>query len=264
MKSLLFLGIVLLLPILSAQDRPQEQIGTPREAPDPTRPLPKHPLELFNEILSDTREVRERSLVALVGDLLHPTDFAEIPDSQIRAVQLDEDPELEFVLIFHQVPWASHVLIADKGPQTWNLVGQFHYYWHWDWRTAEKIAEVHSPFVLVRDATGGSCMYQNPASLYRLLNGKLYKTIEILEADYHCVVGTPTSVTTNKHIQFRREHFSPWMAIEVRTEQTTSRFDKSQWIEQPSVGGETCEGYEWIPESFTFELTDKATQALCQ
>jgi len=119
MKSLLFLGFVLLLPTLSAQNSggPEEQIGTPREAPEPVRPLPKHPLELFNEAVAGTREVRKQSLETLVGDWLHPTDFAEVPDSQIRAVQLDDDPELEFLVVIHQTLWASHVLIADKSPQ---------------------------------------------------------------------------------------------------------------------------------------------------
>ena len=109
-------------------------------------------------------------------------------------------------------------------------------------------------------------MYQNPASLYRLWNGRLYRTIEILEADYHCVVGTPTSVTAKRSIRFRRERFSPWIALEVRIEHKSEVVEliNDRWERQESVDGKSCEGYEWMPSSFSFELTENATQALCQ
>jgi len=251
----------------------EEQIGIPRQAPEPRRKLSKPPLELFNEVVSGAPATRLKSLAEFVGeDILQ--EYVDIGhDAQIRAIQLDDDPEPEFIAIFH-FQFQTRVIVADSTPEGWNIVGQFKYWYHWNADEAEKIVEVHPPFILIRESNGGTGIFEMTVHVYRLWKGRLYKTLELEESSDITMWGDPdhTRTITKRDIQFETGDFSLWTTkplderhplpwLRVNTEERTTFNGSDAGKSHPVL---SCDGYEWIPESFEFKITKKATETVCK
>ena len=241
---------------------PAEKIGKPKASPEPSRKLPKSPIELFSEVTSDDAQTRERGMKDLVDGELEMGDNDRPPQARIEAVQLDDDPELQYVLVVHNIfPSTSYVIIADKTSDGWHAVGTFEYSYMWDELIASNVVQIQPPFVLVKESTGGSGFFTLTASIYRLWEGRLYKTLELGE---HAEDGGHFFHSDAK-IEFRWAGFlpwsEPWIALEVRTDETEIPEDRPN--DQPR-STHSCDGYEWVPATFSFVRTARATQALCK
>ena len=247
---------------------PVEQLGTPREAPEPTRKLTRHPQELFNVILSANPETQLQSLSELVGEDLSQESIEVGSDAQIRAVQLDDDPEPELIVVVHvEYPPHTRIVVTDRTPEGWNVVGNFNYWYFWDRESAEKALEVHLPFIIVRETSGGSGLLMVTATLFRLWKGKLYKTVELEESmEVRTIIGSrpPRGEREQTQIDFLWEGSFRWK-IRIRTEKETTFIDvdRGETVGAPVIS-RWCLGYEWVPATFSFELTQSATQALCK
>lgn len=179
-----------------------ERVLKPKFAAEPQRKLGQIPLLTFRDVVSGEPSARTRALGQLLGKDPTEIDMPAPPDTSIRCVNLDEDPESECILQLN-LPFAlgSVLLIADRKADGWYIVGQFGYSWHWNADTAVHFAEVRSPYILVRDIGGGTGAATTMLSLYRLWRGSLYKTVSLEESRYTTAYGTTPLQTRTTEIR---------------------------------------------------------------
>ena len=268
MHPSLFLAPVLLSVAMAqgVSTTSEEKVGKPRYAAEARRHINRDPPEIFRAMLSINAAVRVTAMNTLFGSAPSESDPPEIPDASLRALQLDDDEDQEFIFTLH-VRATSCVLVVDKGKDGWYVVGDLIYWKYHVPERAETILEVHHPFLLFRSITGGTGFTSTTVEIYRLWQGRLYKTAELPENGFAVAHGTDPveTITTDNRIVFRYADFSQWTAIEFRREETRSF--------EGEVGGKparkpivkrSCAGYEWVPATLSFDVTPRATRALCR
>lgn len=203
----------------------------------------------------------------LLGLDAAPEGTATPPDITIRCLNLDEDPEAECVFILHLGPSpASIFLVSDHKSDGWYVVGQFGYWWHWKQDDAEHFVELHPPYILVREIGGGTGVAGTDAKVYRLWRGALYKTIGFEERGYAAVYGTSPlqTRTVENQIKFCDLNFSPWGGLTLRGWEETSFTNAAGKEVRKAVTTKSCSAYEWVPATFSFERTTRATKEACR
>jgi len=257
---------LLLLSVLSSLQAqlppvaaPKEEIRAPRGVAEPRRKLSKTPPEYFTDLLSGNPAVRGAALKELLNDREPASSQPPVLDATLRAVQLDDDPDLEFVFTIQLgPPPGSVVIVADKAPDGWYNAGKFEYWWHWNPDDAEKFVEIHPPFILFRSVEAGAAGNETDAGIYRLWRGQLYKTFSTEKPQDSAATGPARTV--DYRIAFRAESFSPWTLLEVRKTETITPAPPSQ---AKPVRKRSCLGYEWIPATFSFAVSNRATRSVC-
>ena|SRR5581483_3753548 len=98
----------------------QRSIGTPTTMqPEPQRELKRTPLSRYSDLLGTDGGTLE--------------DSTPVPDATLRAVELDNDNEPEYILTLRSVvPLESTVLVMDCVDHRWRVIGQFRYWYVWD------------------------------------------------------------------------------------------------------------------------------------
>jgi hypothetical protein len=185
----------------------------------------------------------------------------------LRSLQLDEDDELEYLFIIQGGPPPTSILIvANRESGSWYGVGRFDYWWHWNEEEAERLVEVHAPFLLIRETNGGSGISSTVARIYRMHNQRLHKTFEVEESSDSSRYGThPLEVhTMSRDIRIRQNEITPWL-VEVRQTHTIAFIDPDKDGDvKPQTTRRSCEGYEWVQGTFSFEPTKRAKSAVCK
>lgn len=242
-------------------------IISPKAPPEPRRKLPQSPQELYQEIMSDDRQTKARGLSGLVGRYISSDDFyGKLPEASIQAVQLDNDAEPEYIVTLFDEIHDDCGMVADKAPDGWYLVGETCEQHYWVPLDSGPIVDVHGPFVILRNFGHGTDKFQETTvGVYRLWNGQLYKTFQQVEKMHYRIYGDPLFIVdAEANIVFH--DIESTSAIEVRNKETKTLFDsyKQQTVGDPIPAPSTCEGYEWVPATFSFERTDNATKAFCK
>ena len=239
----------------------KEPVGTPKAKAEPIRKLSRAPQALFEDLLSPTTAVRARALNEMTGSQWTEED-ASLSDATLRAVNLDEDPDIEYVFTVHTTwPEASFVILADHRSDGWYAVGRFVYSYHWNAEDAERFLEVHAPFLLIRSFGGGTGGISTESRVYRLWKGALYETLNFTEHFYVWTARAPgvASEETHRSIVFHPGGISSETALQVRTE-TRTTFRSSRKAET----NRSCDGYRWSSATFSFQSNKQATQTLCR
>jgi len=255
--------LVLALSLLDAQTalqrQPAETVGRLKAEPEPRRKLSRDPLEFVQDLVSPVAARGARAFSELTGSQM-TEDAAPVPNSNFRAVNLDGDPDLEYVftLLHGGITPSSSVVVVDRGADGWYAVGTFRYWWHWNAEDTERMVEVHAPFLLVRDIEGGSGLSETRVKIFRLWQGRLFKTFEAEEEATSGGAGLDRKLQSRIH--FREAGFPLGTGLEVRNDETTSSAE-TRW--RP-VRRRSCTGYAWVPRSFSFEASAMATREFCQ
>jgi hypothetical protein len=200
---------ILLTPLLSqhpAIEQPPEEIpANPSSKPLPRRLVGVGPLTLYRDLMSSSKDERTRALRRL-GDNFSETDRPE--DTRLYALNLDSDPDLEYVLEAKVAFAATIAWVFKKGPEGWWMVGEFLYSWHWDANQAERFIEFREIVtygrkeIIVRDTGGGTGFAETRLAIYRMNNGFLYRVFETTEDGFSNVVGTGTAEYEHRDIEY--------------------------------------------------------------
>jgi hypothetical protein len=243
---------------LKASPKTSGYLGTPVRKAEPRRGLKRSPQELFRDFFDKDDAVRTRAMNELTGSSLD--GFWPVSDATLRAVDLNEDGRHEYIILLHS-RLESDVFVIDGDPGKWQIIGHFNFSHHWNAEDAERLVEVHAPFILIRDFGGGTGVTSSAVRLYRCWKGALYQVFEMTEYAHFWEARAPgvASDTTEVRILFRGESFSEEPVLEVRRTDTTEFIDLRRPRQKVS-----CKGYEWAAASFSLQSTARATNALCQ
>jgi hypothetical protein len=243
----------------------------PRQEPRPnptSKPLPRrfvgvHPITILSGLLSSSPEQRKQALQQL-GDLY--TDATERIDASLRAVNLDADPELEYVLIAKGFPTGSTAYVFDRDEEGWWVTGEFSYWWHWDANEAERFLELREIVrygrkdIIVRDTEGGTGLKVTELSIYRLNNGLLYRVFQTTEDREDWVVGTNRTDYVHRVIEFPDPDKDGNVFL-VSRYQKRSEFSPRT---RPDRKIGSCSAFRWDANAFVFVEDKTAAATLCR
>lgn len=246
---------------------PKEEVAAPRFQAEPQYRISDTPLKLYRDITTGDPTVRARALGNLLGEPESEYMMPQPPDITLRSVNLDDDAEPENLLSLNLLYGPTILCVADRKSDGWYIVGKLVYWWHWDPATAEHAFELHLPFIVFRETGGGTGLSETTAKIYRLWQGKLYETAGIETNLEAFVYGSqpPQTKTIEKRITFEDLSFSWWPALRVIG---TERIDfqaegKSKPTRNPIVR-QRCDAFQWVPQSFSFEKSERAGKELCK
>lgn len=247
-----------------------ERIGIPAAKPEPTKRIADDPRRIFQRITGEA--VAERRLAA--RQLAWDAD--EIPqpvDARLILTNLDLDEEQEVILVLPGGPWATIAFVFDHQKAGWTQVGSFDYWWHWDANRAERLIELREIVsngrkdILVRTQAGGTGMAETDLAIYRMLDGKLYRVFNTIEATYHTVccgtLDTGSVIEDEREISFPDESESGRYIV-VR--HSSRKYPPDEGSSKPTTVRTrlvSCTAYRWTPEKFTFVPDKSAAPKFC-
>lgn len=241
----------------------REPVASPASKPQPRRFVGEHPITILSGLLSSSPERRKQALQQLG---VASADATESIQASIRAVNLDSDPELEYVLILVPTfPPASTAYVFDKDERGWWIVGEFSYGWHWDANEAERFLELREIVrrgrkdILVRDMEGGTGLQETDLSIYRIANGALYRIFETVEEREGWVVGTSATEYEHRMIDFPDPDEDGKVFLVSHYEKNTVFSNH----ERPDRRSTSCAAYRWDAESFVFVVDSTAAKTKC-
>jgi hypothetical protein len=210
--------------------------------------------------LSSSPEQRKQALQQLG---IEGADVSEPIQASVRAVNLDSDPELEYVLILVPTsPPASVAYVFDKDERGWWIVGQFSYGWHWDANTAERFLELREVVwpgqkdIVFRDVAGGTGVEETDLSIYRMANGALYRVFGTIEER---MAGTVTTEYEHRTIDFPEPGYQGNVFLVSHYEKTTSSANR----QRPDHTSSSCAVYRWDAKIFEFVEDSTAAKTKC-
>lgn len=112
--------------------------------------------------------------------------------------------------------------------------------------------------ILIRDETGGTNVQETDLSIYHLLNGRLYRTFQITEANSYDTFDTNVYVDERAEIEVEREQRHTVLIVRRRSE-TTPKVEPVKITTKHS-----CAAWRWNPAQFRFVAEPAAnSRALC-
>ena len=249
---------------------PLEIAVKPKAEPEPRRKLPQSPDELYREIMSEDRQTKAAGLSGLLGKDVSSDDIydPQPPRASIQAVQLDEDPDLEYIITLTDQMYEDCAIVADKSPDGWYAVGRTCEDSGWVPDDSGPMVEVRRAFVILRSfGHGTDGLQETYVGVYRMWKGRLYRTFEHVEKLHASQLAEPgkprPDIDTSARIIFHDLASHP--EIEVRAKETTTQvYNNTGEPLPPPTTTNSCDGYEWVPATFSFERTDNATKAFCK
>jgi len=247
----------LLMPILSQhlaiQHTPEEIPANPSSKPLPRRLVGMDPLTLYRGLTSSSKDERTKTFRRL-GD-----NFSEIEqpeDTRLYAINLDADPDLEYVLEAKVAFAATIAWVFKKGPEGWWMVGEFNYSWHWDPNQAERFIEFREIVqygrkeIIVRDTGGGTGLAQTRLAIYRMNNGFLYRVFETTEDSVSYIVGTGVTEYEHRDIEYPDPGGADGRTFLI--------------VRLKRQGIRTCSAFNWDALSFRFSEDKAAAATVCK
>ncbi|MCC6539661.1 MAG: hypothetical protein IT162_19080 [Bryobacterales bacterium] len=232
----------------------------PIAKPEPVRRVAAAPLRICQLLLSTSPAERLRGYGLLGVQLDHDMGA---PDVSYRSVNLDADPDPESILVVSDGRTSSAYIFDAQSGGGWSIVGEFDYSWHWIASQAERFLTLQ-PLVsdgmdiLIRIEEGGTNVRHTDLSIYHLLNGRLYRTFQMEEANAYDTFDTNVFVDERAEIEVDDEQ-RPLVLIVRRRSDT-----------KPKLGPEeittkrTCAAWRWNPAQFRFVAEPAAAaRALC-
>jgi hypothetical protein len=252
--------LAFLMPLLSQdlaiQHMPEEVLANPSSKPLPRRLMGVDPLTLYRDLMSSSKDERTRTLRRL-GD-----NFSEIEqpeDTRLYALNLDSDPDLEYVLEAKVAFAATIAWVFKKGPEGWWMVGTFNYSWHWDPNQAERFIEFREIVtygrkeIIVRDTGGGTGLAETRLAIYRMNNGFLYRVFETTEDRFSNVIGTGMTEYEHRDI----EYLEAGLIVRLR-----KHLEDGPDHKKPEI--RTCSAFTWDAVSFRFAEDKAAAATACK
>jgi hypothetical protein len=241
---------------------PQERIGNPASKPEPRRLVKTDPVSLYRGLLSTSPQDRKDAFRLLAHEEI---DYADSVDARLYAVNLDSDSALEYILVATG-DFRTFALVFDKTGESWYVVGDFSYWWHWDANEAEKFIELREIVhygqkeIIVRDWGGGTGMAETWLSIYRMHNGSLYRVFRTLEDGFHFLYGgVGNSEYEHRTLEYPdHDRNAPAILVARRVKR----------IEPAKKGGairvsRDCSAFRWDAATFDFVANKAATPGLC-
>ncbi len=188
-------------------------------------------------------------------------------EARLNAVNLDSDNDLEYVLVI--TPHASSrtiALVFDKIGDSWWVIGDFSYWYHWDVNEAERFIELREIVrygrkeIIVRDWGGGTGVAETRLSIYRMQNGSLYRVFRTVEDGFHFIYGgVGDSEYEHRTIEYP-DH--DWNAPSLLVARYVKRIEPAQKGAPVRVSRD-CSVFEWDAAAFVFVKKNAATPSLC-
>ncbi len=246
--------------VVSGQSLGVQRLEEPTASPT-TKPLPRrfvgvHPVTIFSGLLSSSEEQRKIALQQLGEEYMYATEPIQ---ARLAAVNLDPDPELEYVLIATGATHLSMAYVFDQDDRGWWVAGEFPYGYHWNPNEAERFVELREIVwygrkdIVVRDTGGGTGILETSLSIYRMHNGLLYRIFETTEDREASILGTSMTEHEHRDISFP-EHYTGDPAFLVSRYQKRTEFAEHA---RPDRKISSCSAFRWDAVSFVF-VEDKA------
>jgi hypothetical protein len=261
--------IVAVAPVLLAFGQhlalqtPQEIATKPTSEPLPRRFIGVAPLTLYSQILSPSPPERGQAVRRL--DQGADTTTSQPVDVRLYAVNLDSDPDLEYVLTAHVWPDATIALVFDKTDRGWGVVGEFRYSWHWSANEAERFISFREIVshgrkeIIVRERGGGTGVAETRLSIYRMHDGLLYRAFQTIEDSFHWIVGTGTSEYEHRDVEYPEAGGASPVFLIVRSQKRTETEPPSRSVRKTV----SCSVFRWNASSVVFEKDQSAVAHLC-
>ena len=242
---------------------PQEIIGNPTSKPEPRRLVATDPVSLYQRLLSTSLEERKDGLRLLAHEEIDATEPVE---ARLYAVNLDSDSALEYVLVATGHVFARTIaLVFDKTGESWYVVGDFSYWWHWDANGAEKFIELRAIVrdgqkeIILRERSGGTGMAETWLSIYRMQNGSLYRVFRTMEDGFHFIVGVGTSEYEHRTLEYPDHDLKAPVLLVARH---LKRIEPAQEGRRVRVSRD-CSVFQWDAAAFVFVENKAALPSLC-
>jgi hypothetical protein len=242
-----------LLAITATYAAPQHLgiVETPEPAAKPsTKPEPR------KRVSYDPRRIFQR-----IVDGSEP-GFTKPFDARLLLVNLDSDEDQEVIFVLTGSPASTIALIFDKQKEGWWQIGHFTYSWHWDANQAEKLIELREIVgygrkdIIVRERAGGTGVATTELSIYRLLDGRLYRVFNTEEDNLYAVYGTDVVVRETRRVEFPESRL---IVVHLSTTTTPDNPTKANPVRTETA----CAAYRWHQGRFTFIRDAAAAKQFC-
>jgi hypothetical protein len=242
---------------------PKEGIGNPTSKPEPRRLIATDPISLYRRLLSTSLQDRKDAFRMLAHDEIDADDPVE---ARLYAVNLDSDSDLEYILVATgHFPPRTFASVFDRAGESWWVIGDFSYWWHWGANEAEQLIGLREIVrngrkeITVRDWSGGTGVTETWLSIYRMQNGYLYRVFRTLEDGFHFIVGAGTSEYEHRTLEYPDHDWNAPALLVARHLKRT----------EPSRKGlafrlsRNCSVFRWDSASFSFVEDKAAMPNLC-
>ena len=243
-------------------EKPKEIAAKPIPKPEPRRPIDTDPVSLVRSLLTNSAEDRKGALRLMGHEEIASDDPIE---ARLFAVNLDADPELEYIVIVHGQPNRTVALVLDKAGDAWRVVGDFSYWYHWEPNEAERFIELREIVwsgrkeMIVRDYSGGTGVGATAISIYRMNDGFLYRVFHTTEDRHSFIIGQGSTEYEHRTIEFLEHAWNEPASIIVRYGKRTEPPEQGQPVRRSSA----CSVYKWDAVNFIFSEERAAPPGLC-
>jgi hypothetical protein len=242
----------------------RDPVVKPIADPEPRKRITGDPVQIFRNAIASSEADRKLAAHALDMDVL-----AEYPpsDARLLLVNLDADDEREIIYLLSEST-GTVALIFDHQADGWWEVGRFGYRWHWDPNKAERFVELREilPYggkdILVRDMSGGTGASGTQLSIYRLLNGRLYRIFETEEESWGYVYGAAKTVSQRSIIDYPTDDTKGERFLVVRRVERTEPDEPTKAY--PVTENTSCSPFRWNADRFAFVRDETGGRRLCR
>ena len=245
---------------LGVQRQP-EPVASPAAEPLPRRFIGVHPVTIYSGLLSSSPEQRKLALQQLGNEY---TVASETIEASIRAVNLDADVELEYVLIAKGFPPDVMAYVFDKDERGWWVIGEFTYRAPYDPNEEDRFFELREIVrygrkdLMVRDTGHGTGIIEIHLSIYRMNNGSLYRIFQVSQDRKSSDPGNAVTEIEHRDISFPEQGRDGLVFL-------VSRYRKRVVYNphtRPDRTTSSCTVFRWNSVAFVF-VPDKAAGAMC-
>ena len=256
--------------------KPEPIAAAPVAQPEPAVPVVEDPLSLFQKLIGSSAEQRRQAIVELgwMGDEQFAEDPTFIQNARFDRVNLDDDPDYEAIMTVDiGFPPATRILIFKRESNQWLQVGKFSLVYMWGPDEAEHMLELRNIVdfdhkdIVIRLTSGGTDIQKEILlSIYRLHQGRLYRTFETIEDFALRRFPAPGAMIIEdeiNHIDYPELKRSEGVYIVLRSWKDLVK--ASDWeLQKKHPKLVSCVPYRWDASKYTFIADQTTAPKFCQ
>lgn len=238
--------------------QPIQAEASPTSWPEPRFQIAEDPLIIFQNLISSSSANRRDAIVQLgwKDEAKFAEDPAFIGDARFYRVNLDDDPDFESILMLTIGRGReTRALVFKRSDGKWWRIGSFSLWYMWRQDDAERMLELrnivdgdHKDIVVRLTAGGSDIQREIELSIYRLYQGRLYRTFEMTE---EFASRSPSSAgMQRKQILYPERDRAQGPYIVVHSSRVPETVD--------------CVPYRWDPVKYLFTPDRPASRRLCE